>query len=82
MDCNLPDSSANGIFQARLLEWIEIFKLENNEKANLTSREVRRENIDNRNSNQWNIKKEKLIKQNDSSLKRLLKFITPKRTTQ
>ena len=75
MDCNLPDSSANGIFQAGILEWVEIFKLENNEKANLTSREVRKEKIDNRNSNQWNIKKEKLIKQNDNSLKRLLKFI-------
>ena len=25
MDCNLPDSSVHGIFQARVLEWIAIF---------------------------------------------------------
>ena len=24
MDCNLPDSSIHGIFQARLLEWVAI----------------------------------------------------------
>ena len=24
MDCNLPDSSVHGIFQARLLEWVAI----------------------------------------------------------